>query len=131
LRSDYAHRFFGLRVNEWASIVVFLGALAWFVRHRAVFDESPYTRAREQAEATADAVDAEASESPPGGTDESPSDASPPDESSSDASPPDESSSDESSPGATDETKDEDDDAKSDEAKSDEPVDTSKGSTRS
>jgi prolipoprotein diacylglyceryl transferase len=45
LRSDYAHRFFGLRVNEWASIIVFLGALIWFLRHRNVFDESPYVRA--------------------------------------------------------------------------------------
>jgi phosphatidylglycerol---prolipoprotein diacylglyceryl transferase len=46
MRSDYAHRFLGLRVNDWASIIVFVGALIWFLRHRNVFDESPYTRAR-------------------------------------------------------------------------------------
>ena len=46
MRSDYAHHFFGLRLNDWASIIVFVGALAWFLRHRGVFDESPYTRAR-------------------------------------------------------------------------------------
>ncbi|HZE51405.1 MAG TPA: prolipoprotein diacylglyceryl transferase family protein, partial [Jatrophihabitantaceae bacterium] len=46
MRSDYAHRFFGLRLNDWASIIVFVGALAWFLRHRGVYDESPYTRAR-------------------------------------------------------------------------------------
>ncbi|HEY3714111.1 MAG TPA: prolipoprotein diacylglyceryl transferase [Jatrophihabitantaceae bacterium] len=46
MRSDYAHRFFGLRLNDWASVIVFVGALAWFLRHRGVYDESPYTRAR-------------------------------------------------------------------------------------
>jgi prolipoprotein diacylglyceryl transferase len=54
MRSDYAHRFLGLRVNDWASIIVFVGALAWFLRHQSVVDDSPYTGAREQALATAD-----------------------------------------------------------------------------
>jgi prolipoprotein diacylglyceryl transferase len=34
LRSDYAHHFLGLRVNDWAAIVCFLGALAFFVISR-------------------------------------------------------------------------------------------------
>ena len=43
LRSDFAHRFLGLRLNDWTSIVVFLGGLTWFWLHRNKFDESPYT----------------------------------------------------------------------------------------
>jgi len=31
LRSDYAHHFFGLRVNDWVAIICFLGALAFFL----------------------------------------------------------------------------------------------------
>ena len=31
LRSDYAHHFFELRVNDWVSIICFLGALAFFL----------------------------------------------------------------------------------------------------
>ncbi|GAA1758946.1 prolipoprotein diacylglyceryl transferase [Luedemannella helvata] len=31
LRTDTAHEFFGMRVNNWVSIAVFLGALAYFV----------------------------------------------------------------------------------------------------
>ena len=31
LRSDYAHHFFGLRLNDWTAIVCFLGALAFFI----------------------------------------------------------------------------------------------------
>lgn len=34
LRVDYAHRFLGLRLNDWVSLVVFLGALAFFVLRR-------------------------------------------------------------------------------------------------
>src|SRR5262249_50762777 len=34
LRVDEAHHFLGLRVNDWVSIVVFLGALIYFVRVR-------------------------------------------------------------------------------------------------
>jgi phosphatidylglycerol---prolipoprotein diacylglyceryl transferase len=32
LRTDQAHHFLGVRVNDWVSIVVFLGALLYFVR---------------------------------------------------------------------------------------------------
>ncbi|HEV2887641.1 MAG TPA: prolipoprotein diacylglyceryl transferase [Jatrophihabitans sp.] len=34
LRADDANRILGMRVNSWVSILVFLAALAWFVRHR-------------------------------------------------------------------------------------------------
>jgi len=34
LRSDYAHHFFGLRVNDWVAIICFLGALAYFLISR-------------------------------------------------------------------------------------------------
>jgi len=78
MRSDYAHRFFGLRLNDWASIIVFVGALAWFLRHRGVYDESPYTRAR------AKTLDEEPDDEPPDEAeppdDEPPDDESPPDE---------------------------------------------------
>jgi prolipoprotein diacylglyceryl transferase len=36
LRSDYAHHIFGLRLNDWVSIIVFLGGLAWFLSHGGV-----------------------------------------------------------------------------------------------
>ena len=56
LRSDFAHHFLGLRLNQWTSVVVFVGALAWFVRHRRRFDESPYKKppAEEGSDAAAD-----------------------------------------------------------------------------
>jgi prolipoprotein diacylglyceryl transferase len=34
MRSDFAHEFGGLRLNGWVSILVFLGALAYFLRVR-------------------------------------------------------------------------------------------------
>jgi prolipoprotein diacylglyceryl transferase len=34
LRSDDANRILGMRVNSWVSILVFLAALAWFLRQR-------------------------------------------------------------------------------------------------
>ena len=34
MRTDEAHHFLGLRVNDWVSIVVFLGALAYFLLMR-------------------------------------------------------------------------------------------------
>lgn len=34
LRSDHANHILGMRVNSWVAILVFLAALAWFVRHR-------------------------------------------------------------------------------------------------
>ncbi len=53
LRSDPAHHFLGLRLNDWTSLVVFLAGLAWFVRHRNTFDESVYTHPPADAEAAA------------------------------------------------------------------------------
>jgi prolipoprotein diacylglyceryl transferase len=50
LRSDYAHHILGLRLNDWVSILVFLGGLAWFLRHgglRGGREPSVYTRDRE------------------------------------------------------------------------------------
>jgi hypothetical protein len=47
LRSDFAHEFLGVRLNDWTAIVVFLGALVWFIRHRSQPDESLYTRPRD------------------------------------------------------------------------------------
>jgi prolipoprotein diacylglyceryl transferase len=34
LRDDHANRILGLRVNTWVSVLVFLAALAWFLRNR-------------------------------------------------------------------------------------------------
>jgi prolipoprotein diacylglyceryl transferase len=34
LRDDHANRILGMRVNSWVSILVFLAALAWFMRQR-------------------------------------------------------------------------------------------------
>jgi prolipoprotein diacylglyceryltransferase len=31
LRIDSAHRFFGLRLNDWTSIVVFVAAVVWLL----------------------------------------------------------------------------------------------------
>jgi prolipoprotein diacylglyceryltransferase len=65
LRTDHANHFLGLRLNDWTSIVVFLGGLAWFLRHggfRAERDANAYygpqalqpEPADEQAEVSAD-----------------------------------------------------------------------------
>jgi prolipoprotein diacylglyceryl transferase len=40
LRIDDAHKFLGLRLNDWVSIVVFIGAVAFFVLRRNVDDEN-------------------------------------------------------------------------------------------
>jgi prolipoprotein diacylglyceryl transferase len=34
LRIDDAHKFFGLRLNDWTSVVVFLGAVGYFIAMR-------------------------------------------------------------------------------------------------
>jgi prolipoprotein diacylglyceryl transferase len=57
LRSDFAHHFLGLRLNEWTSVVVFVGALLWFVRHRNTSDESPYRHPPAEGGDTAEAAD--------------------------------------------------------------------------
>jgi prolipoprotein diacylglyceryl transferase len=49
LRTDHANHLLGLRLNDWTSIVVFLGGLVWFVRHggfRAEREASPYYEAQ-------------------------------------------------------------------------------------
>jgi prolipoprotein diacylglyceryl transferase len=40
LRIDDAHRFFGLRLNDWTSVVVFIGAVAYFVLMRPRGEDS-------------------------------------------------------------------------------------------
>jgi prolipoprotein diacylglyceryl transferase len=45
LRTDHANHFLGVRLNDWMSLVVFLGGLVWFVRHggfHAEREASPY-----------------------------------------------------------------------------------------
>ncbi len=39
LRSDFAHHLFGLRLNDWVSIVVFIAALAYFLLRRGPREE--------------------------------------------------------------------------------------------
>jgi prolipoprotein diacylglyceryl transferase len=46
MRSDHANHILGMRVNNWVAILVFLGGLAWFVRHRA--DERSVARNAEE-----------------------------------------------------------------------------------
>jgi prolipoprotein diacylglyceryl transferase len=75
LRVDTAHHFLGLRINDWTSIIVFLGALLYFVRvkgpqTRLVTDEdgklhavpvdSPEGTAAAAAAADEESVDAKA-----------------------------------------------------------------------
>jgi prolipoprotein diacylglyceryl transferase len=43
LRQDHANHILGLRLNIWVTLLVFSGAVAWFVRHRAVPLEPPYS----------------------------------------------------------------------------------------
>jgi prolipoprotein diacylglyceryl transferase len=45
LRTDHANHILGLRLNDWTSVVVFLGGLAWFLRHggfHAERESTPY-----------------------------------------------------------------------------------------
>jgi prolipoprotein diacylglyceryl transferase len=45
LRSDHANRILGLRLNDWTSVIVFIGGLVWFLRHggfHAEREETPY-----------------------------------------------------------------------------------------
>jgi prolipoprotein diacylglyceryl transferase len=46
LRHDHANHILGLRLNDWTSILVFLGGLIWFLRHRQRFDDRIYTARR-------------------------------------------------------------------------------------
>ena len=48
LRTDHANHVLGLRLNDWTSLLVFLGGLAWFLRHggfRAEREATPYRNA--------------------------------------------------------------------------------------
>ncbi len=47
LRHDHANHILGLRLNDWTAIIVFLGALVWYLRHRDNPDESRYLDGRE------------------------------------------------------------------------------------
>jgi prolipoprotein diacylglyceryltransferase len=45
LRTDHANHILGLRLNDWTSIIVFLGGLAWFLKHggfHAEREPTPY-----------------------------------------------------------------------------------------
>jgi prolipoprotein diacylglyceryl transferase len=55
LRHDHANHFLGLRLNDWTAIVVFLGALVWYLRHRGRPDESRYLDGREPEPQTEEA----------------------------------------------------------------------------
>jgi prolipoprotein diacylglyceryl transferase len=90
LRVDPAHHFLGLRINDWVSIVVFLGALLYFVRvkgqqTRLVSEENGQLRAVPAGDAAAgdgpaddtSADDAQAGDVP---ADEAPADDGPADE---------------------------------------------------
>jgi prolipoprotein diacylglyceryl transferase len=59
MRSDEAHEFLGMRVNSWVSIVVFIGALLYFVRvkghqERVTVDEDGTIRVLDTAGSTDD-----------------------------------------------------------------------------
>ncbi|MFI5957122.1 prolipoprotein diacylglyceryl transferase [Cryptosporangium sp. NPDC051539] len=43
LRIDEAHHFLGLRLNEWTSLVCFIGALIWFLTHRGITERLAVT----------------------------------------------------------------------------------------
>jgi prolipoprotein diacylglyceryl transferase len=46
LRTDHANHFLGLRLNDWTSLIVFIGGMVWFFRHdgfHAEREASPYT----------------------------------------------------------------------------------------
>jgi prolipoprotein diacylglyceryl transferase len=45
LRTDHANHFLGLRLNDWTSLLVFLGGLVWFLKHggfHAEREATPY-----------------------------------------------------------------------------------------
>ena len=60
LRSDYANRIFGVRINDWVALVVFVLALIYFVRHdgfRAVRESTPYYAERGDPDGRTDGSD--------------------------------------------------------------------------
>ena len=69
LRTDHANHVLGLRLNDWTSLLVFAGGLAWFLRHggfRAEREASPYRDGGpdgpDPEEPASDATDDEAKE---------------------------------------------------------------------
>jgi prolipoprotein diacylglyceryl transferase len=65
LRTDPTHHFLGVRLNDWTSLVVFVGALVWFLRHggfHAEREESPYYGEAEDEEDDEPAVEVAADE---------------------------------------------------------------------
>ncbi|GAA2004610.1 prolipoprotein diacylglyceryl transferase [Catenulispora subtropica] len=77
LRTDEAHHFLGMRLNDWTAILVFLGAVAYFLWSKKKYpgrEASPYLAADggapagEDAEEAADAGDAGNAEGGEGGT---------------------------------------------------------------
>jgi prolipoprotein diacylglyceryltransferase len=45
LRKDHANHILGLRLNDWTSLIVFIGGLVWFIRHggfHAEREATPY-----------------------------------------------------------------------------------------
>jgi prolipoprotein diacylglyceryl transferase len=70
LRSDFAHRFLGLRLNDWTALVVFVGALIYFLYNRHTYDESVYLPERAAAEAAKRSAAQPDAEAGPGPDDE-------------------------------------------------------------
>ena len=54
LRHDHANHILGLRLNDWTAIIVFLGALVWYVIHRKDPDESIYRDGHHNGVTTSD-----------------------------------------------------------------------------
>jgi prolipoprotein diacylglyceryl transferase len=49
LREDHANHFLGVRLNDWTSLLVFLGGAIWFYLHRNTPTESMYFKDRRPA----------------------------------------------------------------------------------
>jgi hypothetical protein len=57
LRTDHANHFLGLRLNDWTSLIVFIGGLVWFVRHGGFAAEREATPYRGEPPDDADGTD--------------------------------------------------------------------------
>jgi prolipoprotein diacylglyceryl transferase len=66
LRSDYAHTYLGIRLNDWTAIVVFVAGLLYFLYFRNRPDVSIYLPARAAQEEQALAAAAPAQDGPAG-----------------------------------------------------------------
>jgi prolipoprotein diacylglyceryl transferase len=67
LRTDHANHILGVRLNIWTSLIVFVGALVYFLRHggfRAAREPSPYTGTRAEQAAEEDSPEVEAVRGP-------------------------------------------------------------------